>query len=273
MPDKKVTTGTTSTQDNNIIHQKITRIKELTLLFWVNEKDDSRCSLFEESCMTRYFNILYSPEYKKETHKVYPVSISRFDQIKKIIANRIDQNGGIDKAKVKEIGIFSHVGKVDGPTTQYTVNTPAVNGYPQQLNIVRGWDDINFNWTDTGAMFVMYGCRSSFQDKDSGDGFASKLSKLANFRNVDIWGQTEYTYPSYYPDIRETSLIRTFNIGWSFSPTYMVADKEDNGWDALFPDEKKPIKALPMQCFKNGALVKSVDQSIFNDHRKNKPND
>lgn len=92
--DKKVTSGTTSQKQNNIVTQKISRPKELFLLFWVDEPDDSRRSFFEEACMTRYFNITKSKTYKKETQLVYYTAISRFDQIKGIVANRISQNGG-----------------------------------------------------------------------------------------------------------------------------------------------------------------------------------
>lgn len=273
MPDKKVTTGTTSTQENNIIHQKITRAKELFLLFWVDESDDSRRAFFEEACMTRFYNIVNSPYYKKEKHKVHFAAISKFDQIKGIIANRIDQYGGKNKARVREVGIFSHAGKIDGPTTKSTENQPPVPHFPQQMNIKGGWDDIDFNWLGKDAMFVMYGCRTSFKDKESGEGFANKLSRLDNFKNINVWGQTETTYPSFYPDVRETSVVRSMNIAWSFDLTYMVACIEDQGWEALFPDKEKPLKALPMQCFNNGELVKTSDQSCFNDHRKNKKND
>lgn len=266
--DKKVTSGTTSQKQNNIITQKISRPKELFLLFWVDEPNDSRRSFFEEACMTRYFNITKSKTYKKETQPVYYTAISRFDQIKGIVANRISQNGGESKAKVKEISLFSHAGEIDGPTTKLTTNTPPVPDFPQQMNIKNGWDSINFNWT-TDSMFIMYGCRTSFNGEKSGAGFASKLSKLDNYKNVKVWGQTESTYPSIYPDIRETSISRTLNVGWSFDFTYMVATQEGEGWDAIFPDKKNPLRALPMQCYKNGELCLTSDQSVFNDHRKN----
>ena len=57
------------------------------------------------------------------------------------------------------------------------------------------------------------------------------------------------------------------------SGTYMVASSEGQGWDALFPDDKNPLKSLPMQCYNNGKLILTCDQSSFNDHRKNKSND
>ncbi len=134
------------------------------------------------------------------------------------------------------------------------------------MDIIGGWDSIDFNWSNN-AMFVMYGCRTSYASDDSGQGFASKLSLLDNFKDVNVWGQTESTYPSYFPDIRTTSIMRSINIGWSFSPTYMVASSEGQGWDALFPDDKNPLKSLPMQCYNNGKLILTCDQSSFNDHR------
>ena len=270
--DKKVTSGTTSQKLNNIVTQKISRPKELFLLFWVDESGDSRRSIFEEACLTRYFNILYSPEYKKETQIVYHLSINTFNQIKEILEIFINKNGGITKAKVKEVSLFSHGGPIHGPTTSDSVNTPSVPKYPQQMDIIGGWDSIDFNWSNN-AMFVMYGCRTSYASDDSGQGFASKLSLLDNFKDVNVWGQTESTYPSYFPDIRTTSIMRSINIGWSFSPTYMVASSEGQGWDALFPDDKNPLKSLPMQCYNNGKLILTCDQSSFNDHRKNKSND
>ena len=76
-------------------HSKISRPKELFLLFWVDESGDSRRSIFEEACLTRYFNILYSPSIKKETQIVYHLSINTFNQIKEILEIFINKNGGI----------------------------------------------------------------------------------------------------------------------------------------------------------------------------------
>lgn len=51
------------------------------------------------------------PEYKKETQIVYHLSINTFNQIKEILEIFINKNGGITKAKVKEVSLFSHGGQ------------------------------------------------------------------------------------------------------------------------------------------------------------------
>ena len=53
------------------------------------------------------------------------------------------------------------------------------------------------------------------------------------------------TYPSYFPDIRTTSDYEVNKYRLVFSPTYMVASSEGQGWDALFPDDKNPLKVSP----------------------------
>ncbi|MBJ9902068.1 hypothetical protein I5703_05205, partial [Acinetobacter bereziniae] len=53
---RQISIARTSTQENNTQHVKITRKKQLFLLFWVAEEDKGK-SLFSESAQTRMKNI------------------------------------------------------------------------------------------------------------------------------------------------------------------------------------------------------------------------
>jgi len=169
--------------------------------------------------------------------------------------------------------------------------------YIKQMDMC-GWEQIKVKWADN-AKCVFYGCNTA--NPKAKLNFAQNISNLPNFKNVEVWGQPSYSYPSFFPDYRATSLERSLppnfdaEILWQLKPhTYMVAG-EDNKTLLAFNAEaldslikhyypfafkllnkdvienlKKfvSIKALPMNCYKNGKFIIASHQGIFNDHNK-----
>lgn len=258
---KKTTTGITKKAPNNIVHQVITRPKELFLMFWVDENYDGR-KMFSEAAQTRMNNIKKEEWYDEKIHKIHCPPIQSLDEINKIIISWVNIYDGADKAKVREIGIFSHAA-LDGPIAVFASNVPPVPNYPSQMAISGGWDSIDFNWAPNNAKCVFYGCNSGLLNI----GFAQRVSALANFKNVTVWGQDSSTYPSFYPDKRVTTAERTIDLGWDIGETYMVGGSQDQGAMALTPGLEPD--AIPFNFFLNGKIIGSSHQGIFNDHRKN----
>jgi len=152
-----------------------------------------------------------------------------------------------------------------------------------------GWEQIQIKWTEN-AKCVFYGCNTAKIDPDWNN-FAENISKLPNFKNVEIWGQSSSSFPSFYPDYRVTSVARSVSIshkgkslfeggGWNLGRhTYQVACGSDQGIKPISLRANRAYltneqlqnsnypKALPMRCYKNGILINSSHQGIFNDHR------
>ena len=70
IPPRQTSTARTSTQENNTQHVKITRKKQLFLLFWVAERDPGK-DFFKESAQTRLINIKTFKDFDINIHKVH----------------------------------------------------------------------------------------------------------------------------------------------------------------------------------------------------------
>jgi hypothetical protein len=114
-------------------------------------------------------------------------------------------------------------------------------------------------------MFIAYGCNSGKERYR--EPFAKKISSLPNFANVECWGQSTSSYPSFLPDYRVTSVARNLNIAWSVRMTYQVGGDADEGVRATLG--LNPLPATPMNCYKNGTRTQSTHQGVYNDHRQN----
>ena len=243
---RQISTARTSTQENNTQHVKITRKKQLFLLFWVAEEDKGK-SLFSESAQTRMKNIKRSDVYNHEIHKVHCPPLHTFSEIQIIINNWIEHYGGKSKAVIKEIGIFSHSGW-DGPIIY---SDPDHTQMP-----IDGWRSIHFNWSFGNTRCTFFGCNSA-----NTPSFAQEISKLPNFINVEVGGQSASSFPSFSPSKRITSIARSNDtLCYAGGHTYMVGSKPNKGMQAhLWGAEVEP-----MRFYKNGFLHYEKDQSFFN---------
>jgi len=259
--------------------------KELFLIFYIAEHYilTIRDRMFYEAAETRINNIKNSKWYNKECHKVHMIPFGPLDEIIEEVSSYIKKYGGKEKAFVKEVSIFSHSGPGDGPVSAdggVTID-PIENSTQMGLN---GWGSIDFNWSKNNPIFAVLGCNAGRLIKDGKkiNPFCKRISKLDNFKDVPIWGQSIETVPSMYPDYRVTVVGRSVGpgVGWDIGKhTYLVGMlKKGDGWKAMSFSthsadlSQGELKEYPtvkkMNIFKNGNLIRSAEQKEFNDHQK-----
>ena len=288
IPPKKTSTARTSTQENNIQHIKITRKKQLFLLFWVAEKDVGK-DFFKESAQTRLINIKTLKNFDETIHKVHCPPLHGFTEIQKIIDYWVNHYGGKDLAEVKEVSFFSHAG-LDGPIIYSAINNTPVEmlepQYKSQL-IMEYWQKINFYWAKDPRL-NFFGCNTAYY-KNKNKRFVRQVSQSNNVKDIIVSGQSTSSFPSFYPDKRFTSLARSLtfkngltsdpydkinlspSVAWDVGPTYMVGGNEGEGKKALKRSENTPVNK--MLFYKNDLLLSESSQSFFNDHRVDRKND
>ncbi|WP_211462897.1 hypothetical protein [Collimonas silvisoli] len=261
---------------------EIEPVKLLFLLFWVKGKYGG--ALYSEGAKTRMHNIKNSAWYNPAIHEVHCPDIEDLSEIKNIVARYIAKFGGKTKVRTKESSIHSHAAG-DGPLgsvnpVQFSFHS-ATEFAQMQLE---GWDAIDFNWCTDTPRFIVYGCDSALElppednpNKKSFKNFAKNLSERSKFLDVEIWGQSTKSVPSFLPDYRVTSLARDMHMGWSRGPTYQIAGHIKGGIkatdNAIRIDDPEYVHknndpAEPMNCYLNGKKIRSVNQGYFNDHRK-----
>lgn len=149
------------------------------------------------------------------------------DIVSNIVSTYSEQYGA-----TAEFGLWSHSG-LDGPIgTVPTSNNPLET---IQMNM-QGWGNIDFNWENNASAYF-YGCRSGVSSNGYSS-FTTDLSALQNFHNVNVYGQSSYSYPSIYTNRRETNLNM---IQGTFSyPTYMVGGYKGDGARAFFQGVHSP---------------------------------
>lgn len=239
-------------------------VRLVYLLFYVT-KNHHGDSFFAEAAQTRLQNIQASIGYDPQIHKVHCPPIQDLGEIVTIVSRYIATYGGEEIAFCKEVGVFSHSGW-DGPIGSQASTVDPVIPYMTQMG-VNGWGTIKFNWWNEQPLFAAYGCNSANEDSGASKSFAKNLSSLPNFSNVETWGQSTSSFPSFFPDYRTTTWARNANTGWNVGKTYQVGGNNGEGWKATSPSLDYP-PANPLNCYKNGSKIRSVHQGYYNDHRK-----
>ena len=212
------------------------------MLFYVTgngrEEDDS---MFKASAETRKRDIENTKEFNTNNDIVILRGIQDLgklgDEIGEIINEYSDQYG-----KTAEFGMWSHNGFEDGPIG--STATSGADALDQIQMTVNGWAKIDFNWSDN-ASAGFYGCNSG-RKLDNRASFTTTLSGKRNFRDVDIYGQTNFSYPSTSSSSRKTStgmLMGKFSV-----PIYMVGCDMGNGLRSCFGG----ISISPMHKSRNG---------------------
>ncbi|MCX2765083.1 hypothetical protein OQJ66_20030 [Aquimarina muelleri] len=254
---------------------------ELLLLFYVDEWDPGT-KMFKEAAQTRLNNIKNSDWYDPSIHKAHCPPIQTIDEIIEIIPKYYDKYGGKGKVQIKEIGVFSHSG-LDGPICYDTKITICPYNEKGMQMAMCGWEQIDLVWVKQDAICVFYGCNSANEDYEDSKNFSKNIAQLSNFKDVEVWGQSKSSFPSFVPDYRITSAARSIPLGglsWDLGSTYMVAGSSGQGYESLHSGSaldkiqtnkeelNKMPKAKPMNCYKNGTKIRSTHQGYFNDHRK-----
>lgn len=241
----------------------------LYLLFYVT-KNHHGDSLFAESAQTRLQNIKASNGYDDKKHKVHCPPIQDLGEIATIVSRYIARYGGKEIAFCKEVGVFSH-SALQGPIGSQPTTVDPTDTFQMAPS---GWGKIEFNWWKDQPLFTAYGCNSGNENFGEEMSFAKNLSVLPNFADVEVWGQSTSSFPSFFPDVRWTSAARSWEIGrdgmgWDVGETYQVGGNKGEGRKAILPwDSKSVLKANPLNCYKNGAKIRSTHQGFYNDHRK-----
>ncbi len=269
---------------------KISPMKLLFLLFWVKGKFGD--PLFTEAPKTRMHNIKNSNWFDENIHEVHCPDIEDLSDILNIIPRYIEKFGGKSKIFIKEVSINSHagqdgpIGSVDNPK-KFSFNTSTEAGQMK----MEGWQSIDFNWYTDGPRFVIYGCDSALEHPSEDHpkaknfkSFAKILSTSPNFKDVEVWGQSTKSVPSFLPDYRVTSLDRGLysddgrwiEPGWKIGHTYQIAAHMHGGTRATLlrdaeylPESLRKHVLTPaedMHCYKNGVKIRSTNQGYFNDH-------
>ncbi|SAK49986.1 hypothetical protein AWB75_01343 [Caballeronia catudaia] len=279
--------SSTTSSVSNIARKevKVPSVKLLFLLFWVKGKFGGY--LYSEAAKTRMHNIKNSSWYKERAHEIHCPDIEDVSEIIDIIPRYIEKFGGKSKVRVKEISCHSHSGG-DGPLgsvnpARFSFDTPGEFG---QMKL-EGWESIDFNWSSDCPRFIIYGCDSALEappvdhiNSTNYKNFAKTLSTKKNFENVEVWGQSTKSVPSFLPDYRITSAARDMRTGWWAGETYQIAAGMGGGWKATdiggyitnHRTDQKYIEehfdpAKPMHCYINGVKIRSTHQGYFNDHR------
>jgi hypothetical protein len=188
-------------------------------------------NMFRAAAETRMKDIMSSKGYNPKLDIVIMKGISDLGKISDIVSNIVstysEQYGA-----TAEFGLWSHSG-LDGPIgTVPTSNNPLET---IQMNM-QGWGNIDFNWENNASAYF-YGCRSGVSSNGYSS-FTTDLSALQNFHNVNVYGQSSYSYPSIYTNRRETNLNM---IQGTFSyPTYMVGGYKGDGARAFFQGVHSP---------------------------------
>lgn len=287
IPPRKTSTAKTSTQENNTQHIKITRKKQLFLLFYADEpRDEAARRIFKETAQTRLVIIKTDLNYDPEIHKIHCPNITHFSQIQKTIDYWINKYGGSAQVEMKEVSFFSHSG-LNGPIIYdawrydpldilLPVKPSLLGGEARNQLLHSEWKKINYYWgNETRLNF--FGCNSANTEinpntKKQNNTFAKSISADINCQNVVVSGQSRSSYPSFLPDKRKIS-VKIATVGMSspydHQPIYLVSCLPNKGKEAM---SKEGTSARPMNFYKNNSLIASSFQSIFNDHRKTRNN-
>jgi hypothetical protein len=152
------------------------------------------------------------------------------------------------------------------PASQDAVKNADGSDGPQMTP--EGWAKIDFNWASSGASFTMYGCNTSNNIKEGSwvGSFTRTLSKLPNFDNVQVAGQSTSSFPSFYPKIIVTNVARSYYpaIGFLVGDTYMVGGNKGVGSSAMWFSSASAPLANPMNVFREGEKIGSGTQSATN---------
>lgn len=252
------TTTAVTSEEGTEFKQAITRKKQLFLLFFTtgNSRGDN---VMYYSAKTRRSNIENSTWYNKNIHLIFNVPIQDIAEVITTVQSSISKRGVVRKVEVKEISIFSH-SWYDGPAGSMPSSIAPIIG--NQMTIEGGWDSINYNWAPN-SRFVAYGCNSGTDDEEQNI-FVKELSKSSKFNYVKVWGQPSPTWPSLYPDKRETTVLRNINTGWSVASCYMVASVYGQGMAATrgIPLSKPSTKEA--KNYLNNRLIERNYQNVFN---------
>ena len=224
--------------NNNPVNAIDPEGKDIYMLFYTTRNPQGD-EMFKAAAETRKYDIEHSKGFNSENDIVLLNSIEDISDLNTFVNNIVDTYSS-NFGKTIEFGIWSHSG-IDGPIGSISTSLYALEGTQMSME---GWSNIHFNWADN-ASATFYGCRGGISENGN-TSFTTKVSGLNNFKDVYVYGQTAYSYPSQYTNVRRISLDMMRN-NYSY-PTYMVGGIKGNGAKSLLFG----LRAYPMRISRNG---------------------
>jgi RHS repeat-associated protein len=220
-----------------------------------NSKEDD--AMFWQSALTKAQDFLSSDKYTGN-------DIFRIARVDDLASIETDAESFISKnsekfGKTKEFGVWSHAG-FDGPVGTAETSRNKLSMVDSKQMSLKGWGSIDFNWAkDARAYF--YGCNTGVDPSGDKQAFNTSISLLGNFKDVSVYGQTSYSYPSQYANSRRPSANQLDGIyGKKGEPTYMVGgNRFTQPWIGWFGDAH--FEAHKMSGSKNGSPINSEYQT------------
>lgn len=244
-----------------------------------NKRGDA---MFNAAMETRRRNIENSQFFDGTKDKVVVLHLTDIsdiqNQVNNVVSTYSEQYGN-----TREVGVWSH-GGMDGPVgTEAASSNPLYSAGETFRDIYReetskqmspeGWSQIDFNWTETGANFTLYGCNTG-NDVDTKRGwvgsFARNTSAFQNFRNVQVSGQSTSAFPSFSPFIRSNNFARSAesftkglipDYGYIVGDTYMVGGNKSQGLNSMWFTPSSYPRANAFQINQNGKKTGTGFQS------------
>ena len=195
------------------------------MLFYTTGNEKGGDEIFKAAAETRKTDIENSKGFDSSKDIVILTPIEDLAELSDQVKNIISRYSA-DYGTTKEFGIWSH-SALDGPCGSQPTSGDLAHPNGEKQMTLKGWSNINFNWSKN-ASATFYGCRSGVINHTDGtnSSFSTKISGLRNFQNVDVYGQSSYSYPSREP----TKLSRDLDIylGIPNPPIYMVGREANN---------------------------------------------
>ena len=219
--------------------------------------------MFKAAAITRQHDIENSNGFDSKRDKVVLLEVSDLGKIEGKVENAVKEYSKTYGPTV-EFGIWSH-SALQGPTGG--VNTSGPDAIEPNQMEPSGWGKIDFNWSKgSGNRALFYGCRGGVVQEDGSMSFTRELSTLANFKDVTVGGQSDYSFPSVVTDYRSPTIAQTIGdflpveytpLAKEASPvvrkTYMVASDKSE-----YSTERASVFGAPakgMNLSKNGKYV------------------
>jgi RHS repeat-associated protein len=228
--------------------------------------------MFLAAAITRQNDIENSGSFDAKRDKVVLICVSDLGKIEAEVEKNIASYSKT-YGKTVEFGVWSHSalqGPIGGDGKPGETSGPDAIA-PNQMT-PEGWGKIDFNWSEGNNRAGFYGCRSGVVNPDTKMSFSRQISTLQNFKDVTVFGQSDYSFPSQYTDYRNPSFDQTLHdfLPVEYTPlakeastylrkTYMVASDK-----ATYSTERASVIGAPakkMNYSKNGKGVGSHYQT------------
>jgi RHS repeat-associated protein len=198
---------------------------------------------FDVAAITRMKNIEKNKNFNRNSDKVIELYVSNLSDIKNKVSSIVSTHSKI-YGKTAEVAIWSH-SAIDGPRGSEPTTSDGKDGKQMTLT---GWNKIEWNWSSKNSRLFIFGCNSATTEVNffsPNKNFSRSLSEQSKYKDVVVWGQQEYSYPSIYTDERYVTLDIENETYDNVKEIYFVGS--DGGIDDFFFNN-----GYKMRRFKNG---------------------